>query len=69
MYIREDSIVSSSHNIFAYRFTDSDGKKHDESENDEDIEPEDCCLKHLHVQCIHNDVKYTGGRYAVVHLH
>lgn len=34
MYIREDSIVSSSHNIFAFRFTDSDGKKHDESEND-----------------------------------
>lgn len=34
MYIREDSIVSSSHNIFAFRFTDSDGTKHDESEND-----------------------------------
>lgn len=36
MYIREDSIVSSSHNIFAFRFTDSDGSltKHDESEND-----------------------------------
>lgn len=36
MYIHEDSIVSSGHNIFAFRFTDSDGSrtKHDESEND-----------------------------------
>lgn len=34
MYICEDSIVSSSYNIFVFWFMDSDGKKYDEFEND-----------------------------------
>lgn len=64
--MRADSISSTSHNIFAFRFTDSDGTMHDGSEMTGKMEPVDCCLKHLHVQCIYNDVKihwwsFCGG--------
>lgn len=67
MYIREDSIVRSSHNILHFDLRIATEQSTTNPKMTEDIELEDCCLKHLHVQCIYNDVKYTGGRYDVVH--
>lgn len=66
MYTRADSIVSTSHIVFAFRFTGSDGTTNDGSENDGEHVAVDCCLNHLHVQCIYNDVKihwwpFCGG--------
>lgn len=51
--MRSDSISSASHNIFAFRFTGSDGTTHDGSEDDGEHGAGRLLLKAL----IDNDVK------------
>lgn len=53
--MRSDSISSASHNIFAFRFTGSDGTTHDGSEDDGEHGGGRLLLKAL----IDNDVKNT----------